>query len=173
MTGMIRPVAPADLGAVRAIYNHAVVHTDATMDTEPKTAADFEDWFSEHQQRFCAGVLELADGTVAAYGSLSPFSRRGGYWPMTEVSFYVALEHQRQGAGVQLSAWLAEQAAQRGFVTLVAFVTSTNTGSVKVLERTGYQHTGRMFQAGHKLDRFVDLDVYQRFITGPAGADVP
>jgi L-amino acid N-acyltransferase YncA len=173
MLDVIRPVTRADLAAVREIYNHAVVNTDATMDTEPKTAADFDNWFVEHQERFCAGVLELTDGTVAGYASLSPFARRGGYWPMAEASFYVAPDRQRQGAGVRLSSWLAEEAVQRGFGTMLALVTSTNTGSIKVLERTGYKHMGRIVQAGHKLDRFIDIDIYQRFVGAPAGTCAP
>lgn len=47
---IIRKAEKADLPALTAIYNDAVIHTTATLDLEPRTVADREPWFAQHNQ---------------------------------------------------------------------------------------------------------------------------
>ncbi|QTR04058.1 hypothetical protein J7S33_03440, partial [Saccharothrix algeriensis] len=53
-TTTVRAATAADLEAVRAIYNHAVRHTDATLDTEEKTAEQMVAWLAAHSGRNAA-----------------------------------------------------------------------------------------------------------------------
>jgi L-amino acid N-acyltransferase YncA len=162
----IRLATVADLPAVRAIYNHAILHTDATLDTAPKTPADMADWLAEHQGRYAAGVLDIPGAGVVGYATLSAFSRRGGYFPLAEVSTYIDARWHGRGYGTQLTRWLVRQAAERRFSTLVAFITTTNTASARMVSRLGFRHSGVMREAGFKHNRYVDLDIYQLLSVG-------
>jgi len=160
----IRLAEPSDLEQIRAVYNHAVAHTDATLDTEEKTPRDFEDWFADHQERYCAGVYVTDDGRVRGYVTLSAFARRGGYYPLAELSVYLAPDAQGRGHGTALTQWALGQARQRDFATIVSFVTTTNEAANRLHARCGFERTGVMRQAGRKFGKYVDLGIWQAFV---------
>jgi L-amino acid N-acyltransferase YncA len=158
----IRPLTSDDLPAVADIYNHAVRHTTATLDTEEKTLADMTDWLVHHDDRYRAIGAEH-DGRLVAYGCLSPFASRGGYRVSAEISIYVAPESQGAGVGRQVCGWLSEHAGQAGFATVLGLTTSTNTASRRMLERLGYVRGGALTRIGRKHGELIDLTIYQRF----------
>ena len=159
-TLVVRDITTADLDAVRRIYNHAVRHTDATLDTEEKSAEQMAAWLAAHGGRNAA-VLAERDGRVVGYGVLSPFAARGGYFPSTEISIYVAPDAQARGVGGTLCRWLVDFARREGYTTVIAFLTSTNEISMRMVDRIGFVRTGLIEHIGHKLGRLVDLVVYQ------------
>lgn len=162
--GRIRAAQPGDLERLRAVYNHAVLHTDATLDTEEKSPEDFREWFAEHQGRYRAGVYLDDGGRACGYAALSAFSRRGGYHPLAELSVYLAPHAQGRGCGTALTRWALDQAGRRDFATIVCFVTTTNEASGRMLARCGFERTGVMRRAGRKLGAFVDLGIWQAFL---------
>lgn len=97
-TTTVREATATDLEDVRAIYNHAVRHTDATLDTEEKTPEQMAMWLAAHGGRNAAVVAER-DGQAIGYGTLSPFAARGGYLPSTEISIYIAPDAQGMPGG--------------------------------------------------------------------------
>jgi len=159
-TTTVRAATAADLEAVRAIYNHAVRHTDATLDTEEKTAEQMVAWLAAHSGRNAAVVAER-DGRVLGYGTLSPFAARGGYFPSTEISIYVAADVRGTGVGGTLTGWLVDFAREVGYSTIISFNTDTNTASIRMVERHGFVRTGLIRHIGMKLGRLVDLAVFQ------------
>lgn len=160
MTLRIRPMTVDDLEQVRVIYNHAVRHTDATLDTEEKSLDQMVDWLAQHGGRNAA-VLAEHEGVSVGYGTLSPFASRGGYFPSTEISIYVAPGNQGRGAGSALFTWLLAFAREEGYSTIIAFTTDTNTASIRMIMRQGLRRTGVIEHIGYKLGRLVNLEVYQ------------
>jgi L-amino acid N-acyltransferase len=169
----IRAVVPGDLAQILEIYNREVLHSDTTLDTKPKDLTDFEAWYTEHSAPYSAAVVESEPGVIAGYGALSPFARRGGYFPLAEVSIYLGSTHRGRGYGSSLSEWLVEEARRQGFTTLVGFLTVGNEPSVRMLLRAGYVHVGRMSRVGYKLGRYIDLDIYQLFLRGAESGPPP
>ncbi|TQM79246.1 phosphinothricin acetyltransferase [Saccharothrix saharensis] len=156
----VRAATTADLEDLRAIYNHAVRHTDATLDTEEKTAEQMAAWLAGHGGRNAAVVAER-DGHVLGYGTLSPFAARGGYFPSTEISVYVAPDAQGMGVGGTLTGWLVDFAREEGYSTIISFNTDTNIASIRMIERHGFVRTGLIRHIGVKLGRLVNLAVFQ------------
>jgi L-amino acid N-acyltransferase YncA len=173
ISGEVRLVEFTDLYRIREIYNDAVRYTDATLDTEPKSDADFHAWYADHQGRYRAVVLDLPQDGLVGYGSLSPFARRGGYYPLTEVSVYLAPQFRGRGYGKRLLARLDEEADRLGYATLLALITSTNTASIRLFQGAGFQCTGTLRQAGYKHGHYVSLDIYQRFLRAPGDGPPP
>jgi len=69
----IRRATTRDLGAITEIYNEAILHTDATFDTKPKTLEEQKSWFDSHDQKHPILIAEQ-DGLVAGWASLSKWS---------------------------------------------------------------------------------------------------
>ncbi|MDX8053970.1 GNAT family N-acetyltransferase [Lentzea sp. BCCO 10_0798] len=160
----IRDATAADLEAARAIYNHAVLHTDATLDTDEKTPDQMSAWLAAHSGRNAAVVAER-DGEVIGYGTLSPFATRGGYFPSTEISIYIAPGAQGMGVGSALTGHLVDFAREEGYSTIISFNTDTNIASIRMIERYGFVRTGVIQHIGVKLGKLVNLAVFQLIFT--------
>src|SRR5436309_3037099 len=66
----VRDAAEADLDAITAIWNHEVLWTDATTDTEPRNARTQREWFERHPASYPIVVAARGD-QVLAFGALS------------------------------------------------------------------------------------------------------
>jgi L-amino acid N-acyltransferase YncA len=161
VTVIVRPVRSTDLPSVLEIYNHAVQHSDATLDDTEKSLGDMRSWLGHHDDRYPAVCAEV-NGGFAGYGSLSPFAARGGYLASAEISIYVSPGHYGNGVGKALCSWLTDYAERAGYSTVIAFITSTNTVCLRMVQGLGYQDHGTLASIGYKLGRLVDLRVYQR-----------
>ena len=71
----IRKATIADLSAITEIYNEAILTTNATFDTQPKTIVEQETWFTGHDEKHPIMVAEQ-DRKVVAWASLSEWSSR-------------------------------------------------------------------------------------------------
>jgi L-amino acid N-acyltransferase YncA len=163
MPVLIRNVAPADIPAITAIYDHAVRHGTATFEIEPPDAAEM----TRRMETLLKGgfpylVAEDA-GAVAGYAYAGPYRARIAYRFTVEDSIYLAPERQRRGTGGRLLAALIAQSENRGFRQMVAVIgDSANSGSVAVHERAGFAMTGTLRAVGFKFGRWLDTVVMQR-----------
>jgi phosphinothricin acetyltransferase len=160
-TATVRPLADDDFPRVCEIYNYAVRHTVATLDTQEKTVAEMRVRLSSHGKRYSVVGVDV-DGQLAGYGHLSPFAARGGYLASAEISIYVAPEHWKYGIGMTLCAWVTECAGANGFTTVISFISAGNVAAQKMVTTLGYVYTGVIERVGYKLGQLVDMEIYQR-----------
>jgi len=156
----VRPAALADLEAITAIYNEAILTTTATFDTEVKTVDDRLEWFRSHGGRF-AVIVAVADGHVAGWASLSRWSDRSAYDDTAETSVYVASAHRGRGIGGELYAALIAGARRDRFHTLLARVAGESAASLRLHERCGFRTVGTMREVGRKFGRLLDVHLLQ------------
>jgi L-amino acid N-acyltransferase len=71
----IRKATIADLPGIKEIYNEAVLTTNATFDNQPKTMAEQESWYKNHDERHPIVVAEQ-DKDIVGWASLSSWSSR-------------------------------------------------------------------------------------------------
>ena len=166
MNTIIRPVAPADAEALRAIYNWAVAHSTATMDTEPRSPEAQAAWIAKHDgDPYPALVaVDRDSGAVVGYASLSPYNPKPGYSTSAEVSVYVHPDWHGRGVGSQLLDALVHEARERGFVSLIALITADNDVSLRLHRRFGFADTGMLRRVARKFDRWVDVAFLQRWL---------
>jgi phosphinothricin acetyltransferase len=62
---------------------------------------------------------------------------------------------------------LIETARQRDLHALVGGIDATNTASIALHQRLGFQHVGTLPQVGFKLGRWLDLAFYQLLLETP------
>lgn len=160
----IRPATAADLAAVARIYEHYVLHTPTTFDTEPKPVADWEDAFRrdvlDGPYQFL--VAEL-DGEIAAYAHTGQFHIRCAYWTSIFVSVYCAPERTGMGLGCALYGTLFDQVLpSTDFHKVYAGITQPNAASNALHERFGFTREGLFTQVGRKFDQWHDVAWYAR-----------
>lgn len=159
-TVRIRPARPEDAPALAAIYNHAVLETTATFDTEPKDAAERQRWLAAHDAAHPVTVAEL-DGRVVGWASLTRWSERSAYDSTAETSFYVEPGSQGRGIGRALLTDLVARARAVGLHALLARITVGSDASVRLHRALGFQPVGTLREVGRKFGKLLDVEVLQ------------
>src|SRR5260221_13702348 len=94
----IRAAMANALADINAIYNHYVLNSTCTYQTEPETQEGRAAGFANHGAKHPITVGEIG-GEIVAWGSLSRFHARADYGRTVENSVYVRPEHHRRGFG--------------------------------------------------------------------------
>ena len=156
----IRKAKRADLESITRIYNHAIINTTATFDTEPKTLQSQEKWFYEHAGRHPIIVAE-DDGMVIGWASLSPWSDRCAYKDTAEVSVYVDNDNQGMGIGKRLLKELLQTALKKRYHTVIGRIAENNKASISLAEKAGFEYAGTLKEVGYKFGQYIDICIMQ------------
>ena len=166
----IRPASPADLPAITAIYEHAVLFGTATFELEPPDVAEMT---RRYETLIAGGFPYLAatiDGAVVGYAYAGPYRARPAYRFSVENSVYLDPKAQGKRVGTQLMQALIEQSEARGYRLMVAVIgDSANLASIGVHTRTGFQMVGTLQNVGLKFGRWLDTVLMQRPLGEGAG----
>jgi L-amino acid N-acyltransferase YncA len=162
MTAAIRPATPADLPAILAIYNDAVLNTTAIWNETPVDLDNRRAWYEARQAQGYPVLVAGGEGTPVAYGSFGDFRPFDGYRFTVEHSVYVAEEARRRGIAAALIEALAANAAALGKHVMVAGIAADNEASIRLHRKLGFIETGRMPEVGFKFGRWLDLVLMQR-----------
>ena len=160
---IIRRAAQADLEDIRRIYNHAILRTTATFNTEPKTLEDWEQTYAQQTERYPL-LVAAVDGKVAGWALIRPYGHRQAYEHSVENAIYLDDDYQGRGIGSALLGELIGMARELGFHTVLALIVAGNDASVKLHEKHGYAQVGVLREVGRKFDRWLDIVVMQRML---------
>jgi len=158
----IRPASEADLPAILAIYNDAVLNTTAIWNDDVVDLDNRAAWFRARLAQGYPVLVAEGEGTVLGYGSYGDFRAFQGYRFTVENSVYVGPEARGKGAGSRLLDALVQHAAALGKHVMVAGITADNQVSIRLHERQGFAETARMPELGFKFGRFLDLVFLQK-----------
>lgn len=153
-----------DAGAIARIYNHYVVNSTATFDTEEKSVEERERWLSGRTEAHPVIVLVDDSGVVVAWGAISPYGGRPAWAPTVEVAVYVAPGMTGRGLGPLVLDRLVDAALDAGHHVLVSRIVSDNTASIAMATAAGFAHVGTLREVGRKFDRWLDVVIMQRIL---------
>ncbi len=157
MNIIIRDSAVTDLPAITEIYQHAVLHGNASFEVDPPDISEM----SRRREGILAGgypylVAERA-GRVVGYAYAGAYRPRQAYRFTVENSIYVAPDQQGAGVGRTLLPSLISCLEQSGFRLIVAVIgDSANAASITLHARCGFTHAGVLPAVGWKHGRWLD-----------------
>lgn len=157
----IRPARPADLPALLAIYNDAIVHTTASWDLLPLTPVEHAEWYATKTEHRHPILVADAEGEVVGYAAYGPFRAKAGYATTMEHSVYVRNDRRGEGIGRALLVAIIETARANGVHALIGGLSADNEVSLALHRSFGFVEVGRLPEVGRKFDRWLDLVMLQ------------
>lgn len=155
--GHIRIATEADLGAITAIYNDAILTTTASWDDQIVTLDNRRRWLAGHGTEPHVTLVAEIDGDVVGFAGYGPFREKAGYDLTVEHSVYLTPAAQGRGLGTRLLTELIDEATARGIHVMIGGLSADNEGSLRLHRRLGFVETARMPQVGKKFGRWLDL----------------
>ncbi|MEI9422684.1 GNAT family N-acetyltransferase [Mesorhizobium sp. Cs1299R1N1] len=170
---LIRPATPVDLDTITGIYADAVANGTASYELEPPSRAEMGARFATLAAGGFPYLVAEKDDAVLGYAYAGPFRPRPAYRFIVEDSVYVAPDAKGQGVGLKLMQSLVAAAKAAGFRQIVAVIGDghADSASVRLHEKLGFRHSGRLEGSGYKHGRWLDTVFMQLSLNG--GASVP
>ena len=161
----IRSAVDADISQLADLYNHYILTTPATFDTEPHTVETKRQWFSQYSDSGPYRVIVAVepDGRIVGHSYSSPLYPKAAYNSSVATSVYLLPGEVGRGLGTRLwNALYDELLKVDELHQLFALITLPNDASIAMTESRGYELTGVWREAGRKFDRYWDVGFWQR-----------
>ncbi|OYU89321.1 MAG: GNAT family N-acetyltransferase [Bradyrhizobiaceae bacterium PARB1] len=166
----IRAATAADLPAITAIYEEAVLHGTATFEIDPPDLAEMTRRFEGLASGGFPYFVATEGDQVLGYAYAGPHRPRMAYRFTVENSIYLAPAAQRRGIGGKMLAALLVACEAKGFRQMVAVIgDSANAGSIAVHRNAGFALIGTHPSVGFKFGRWLDTVSMQRALGTGAG----
>ena len=139
----IRLAGLEDLPSIVEIYNQAVTIGMRTGDLNPFSPAERLSWFEAHSPEKYPIFVATIQETVVGYLALNPYRPgRLAFEHTAEMSCYIHNSYHRCNIGSRLMEHTIQIAPTLGISILLCILLEGNVGSVKLLEKHGYQKWG-------------------------------
>lgn len=161
----IRSARAEDATRISEIYNHFVLETAVTFDTEPTTPEERAAWLEQFSAVGPHRIFVAAEGgRVLGYACSHRFRVKPAYDPSVETSIYLDPSATGAGLGSKLYEELFRSLAPdpAGAHRAYAGITLPNAASVALHRRFGFRPVGRFREVGRKLDRWWDVEWYEK-----------
>ena len=157
----IRPAAPAHASAIATIYNHYIVSTTVTFETERVTTGDMQARVEETQSASLPWLVAEERDRVLGYAYASKWKGRCAYRYSVESTVYLDADCTGRGIGKALYARLLDALRERGMHAVIGGVALPNAASIALHEALGFRKVAHFEQVGFKQDRWIDVGYWQ------------
>jgi L-amino acid N-acyltransferase YncA len=166
---VIRIAHGNDATAIADIYAPYVTATAISFETHPPGSTEMAGRIAATLPRHPWIVATQHDAVIGyAYGGAH--RPRPAYRWSVDVSAYVHSDHQGGGVGRALYTMLLALLEAQGYRSAFAAIALPNPASVSFHESLGFEPVGVYREAGWKLDRWYDVEWWQKRIRLESGA---
>ena len=153
---MIRKVNATDAQAIAHIYNHYVLNTTISFETQAVTTAHMLHRITSISAQYPYLVYEH-EGRVVGYCYAHLWKERVAYSQTLETTIYLHPDYCHRGIGKRLMQQLIEQCWAQGFHALIACITGGNEGSIALHQSLGFEQRSCFKEVGHKFGAWLDV----------------
>ncbi len=153
---MIRKVNATDAQAIAHIYNHYVLNTTISFETQAVTTAHMLHRITSISAQYHYLVYEH-EGRVVGYCYAHLWKERVAYSQTLETTIYLHPDYCHRGIGKRLMQQLIEQCRAQGFHALIACITGGNEGSIALHQSLGFEQRSCFKEVGHKFGAWLDV----------------
>lgn len=157
MNVTIRHAEASDLDGILAIVNHAILHTTAIYDYEPRSIEAQKLWFDDKKSNAFPIIVAESGGTIVGFGTYGTFRIKIGYKYTVEHSVYVSDGFSGNGIGKLLLTELIRLAKAQGLHVMIGCIDASNTGSIAFHKKFGFTENGICREVGFKFGKWLDL----------------
>lgn len=152
-----------DAAAIAEIYEHYVLESTATFETEPPDEAETARRIADiHDAGYPFLVTRDGSGRVVAFGFAHRYGPRNGYRYSVETTIFVRPDCVGRGIGGCLLTELVDACERLGYRQAFAVIAASEPASVVLHARAGYRPVGTLNGAGWKHDQWIDVFLMQR-----------
>jgi L-amino acid N-acyltransferase YncA len=166
MALIVRDATMDDAPDILAIYNFVAMNTTAVWADDPSDLEARCAWVRSRQEMGYPVLVAICDDRLAGFASFGDFRPWSGYRRTVENSVYVDQSFHRRGVGRHLMEALIARAVALRKHAMVAGIEAANTTSIALHASLGFSEVGRMPEVGCKFDRWLDLVLMQKQLTG-------
>ena len=153
---MIRNVNATDAQTIAHIYNHYVLNTTISFETQAVTTADMLHRITSITAQYPYLVYSLeGHGGGDCYAHL--WIVRVSYSQTLETTIYLHPDYCHRGIGKRLMQQLIEQCRAQGFHALIACITGGNEGSIALHRALGFEQRSCFKEVGRKFGAWLDV----------------
>ncbi len=153
---MIRKVIPEDSEEICRIYNHYIMNSVITFETETVSDENMKVRIENISHKYPWIVYE-DDGKILGYAYATRWKERQAYDLTAECAIYVDKDAQGKGIGTIMYSELINECKISGLHLLIAGIALPNDASIALHEKLGFVYTGKFSEVGKKLGRWVDV----------------
>lgn len=157
---MIRIVEISDASEIARIYNHYVLETNISFETEPLSVEEMSRRISSIAAEFPYLVYE-EDGAILGFCYVHQWKVKAAYGRTLETTVYLAPECMRKGIGSQLMKRLIDDCRKMGVKSLIACITAGNSASIMLHRSLGFREASYFVSVGYKNGEWLDVTDYQ------------
>lgn len=157
---IIRPIELSDSIAIAEIYNHYILNSVASFETEALSIGMMQKRIHDISADFPYFVCEI-DGNIAGYCYAHPWKERAAYRYTLETTVYISPQYLHKGIGRKLMEKLINSCTERGFHALIACITGNNEASISLHENLGFKKVSHFEKVGYKHNQILDVVDYQ------------
>jgi L-amino acid N-acyltransferase YncA len=161
---MIRPVQMSDAAAIARIYEHYVITTTISFETEPPAADEIAARIQKIMARHSWLVYE-SEGALLGYAYTSTFRERPAYQATVEATIYLDPAAIGRGLGRMLYQALLDDAATKGYREALGVIALPNELSIKLHEKLGFVKVAHLEKIGYKFDQWIDVGIWQKHLS--------
>ena len=159
----IRAAEKCDAAAIAEIWNPVIRATEATFNSVEKSEGELRELIVRKQESGLP-VLVACAPEVAGFALCGQFRGGIGYARTMEHTIMVDPSARGRGIGRKLMAVLERNARLRNVHSLIAGVSSANSGGVEFHRSIGYKEIAQLPEVGFKFGNWYDLVLLQKFL---------
>ena len=158
---MIRAGTPEDASSIASIYNHYVLNTAISFETDAIGPDEMAARIREVTAAGLPWVVAESNGRTVGYAYASKWKGRCAYRFSVESSVYVDAQHTGQGIGSELYDALLGRLRGGKTHVVIGGIALPNEGSVALHERFGFRKVAHFNEVGFKFERWIDVGYWQ------------
>ena len=163
-TPLIRDATRDDVPAIAAIYADAVLNGTASFELDAPGEAEMAARMAAIVESGYPYIVAVdSAGMLFGYAYAGSYRARPAYRWTVEDSVYIAPDAMGRGIGRALLAEIIARCEASGFRQMVAVIGGADhAASIRLHERLGFAHAGRLPATGFKHGRWLDSVLMQR-----------
>jgi phosphinothricin acetyltransferase len=150
------PMTESDIELMLPLYNHYVRETTATFREDEVNAETIKPILFPEGPRFGSWKI-VVDGRPCGYTTLRRHRTNRAWETCAEVTVFLDPAWPGKGVGSQALAFVEYRAKERDFHTLLAYICSENTSTVRTFLKAGYTECAHYPEAARKFGRWLDV----------------